>query len=238
MTYIDIDIIKIISDLVAKMRTTGTIIDIADNNNNTYTLEVDNIDNIENNDVILIKTTTNFNGEFVVESLNATDKKFNIQFPKGKTIATLGTFEQITPQFHFNSWTGAQNEILQSVVNYVSDAKKFPCSLLLLDFEEKFETPFVNYPKLSIYFFVQTQPEKDAAWRYANTIPVLDDLYKRFVEILSQYTGVSADFDHTKKTYYYLGSLDKNQNKLGSYLDAIEITIENFKLINETQIIC
>lgn len=228
--YIEISTIDIIAEAVAKLRTAALITGIVDNNDNTYTITVSKIAYLQNNWVVSISNTPNFNGDYIVSNLAG--NVFDISLAKGKTISTFGTMQPITPIFYFEKWAGAQNEILQNAIDYVSNFKKFPCCLMLLDITENFEKPYIVAQNLKIYFFENTDELKNSAWRHANTMPKLRYLYSNFINELSYNNKVVGDFTHTKTERFYLGTADKNQNKLGSIVDAIEINISNLKLMN------
>lgn len=229
--YIDISIIDVIKKCIDNFRLGGTISAITDNADGTYTITVSNLGLLTNGWALSITGTTNFTGEYVCEAINLTAKTFKIRATAGKTITTLGAFTCINPIFYFEKWSGAKNEIYQQVVDYVSAAKQFPCCLLLLDITENYTDSYIEIPELTVYFFEQTDGVRNSAWRHINTMPKLRAYYQKFITELSQSESIIGKFDHEKTERFYLGTADKNQNKIG-IIDAIEIVPKNIKLIN------
>jgi hypothetical protein len=227
--FITLSPINIITDVFNQMKARLNIVNIVDNANDTYSVTTDRIGIVKNWFVVKIENTPNFNGEFVVNGISG--NTFLIKKQSGSGISTFGQIFPINPILYFEKFAGAKNEIYQQTIDYVSSAKQFPCGLLLLDIPMKFERPETIIPELNIYFFEQTDPTKNSAWRFNNTFPKLQSYYESFIENLETHQKVIDGFTHEKTDLYYLGTGEKNQNKIG-IVDAVLITINNLKLIN------
>ena len=230
--YININIIDIISSVVSRMRENSNITLITDNHDGTYTVTLDSIGIMRDGWVITIENTPNFNGEHVAKSVNTTNKTFKIEKTTGSTISTYGTITSTNPLFLAEKWIGAKNEILDLAYNYVQASKMYPACLLLLDIESSFESGFVLYPQITLYFFIETNHVKNNEWRNVNTMSELRELYKTFMMKFRQSVNMESEFTHEVTEIFYMSYENKNQNKLGAQLDAIEIKFNNLKLFN------
>lgn len=230
--YIDISVVDVLESAVAKLRNSGSVVDISDNGDGTYMFVTSYVGNISAGFVIKFSGCGVFDGEHKV--VDSGTSYVVIAFKSGLEITTFGTFESITPEFHVEKWSGAKNEIYKEALSYIDDIKKFPCFLVLLDVHERLSNNIVEIPEVNIFVFDRCDPTAKVNDRRKSTFVKTLNLYKRFMFYLNSSKKLYGNFSHSKYDRFYLGTADKDQNKIGSIVDAVQITIENLKLINNS----
>lgn len=135
-------------------------------------------------------------------------------------IQTLGV-----PYFNAETWNREAALLSQKNLRASLQGAKFPLVFLLLDITgENYDsnTGFITTSPV-IYIFGKAEPNKTSLWRHANEFPALrtirDNLYISLKNNGARFTDVNQPeifFDNTQL------------NKLNSYANAIQITINDF----------
>jgi hypothetical protein len=227
-----VDIIEGIVD--DKLKTSGTIISISEISSGIYQIETDKLDTIIlDNQIITISDTTGFNGKFAVSSIDYDNLTFQISSTSGITIpGTFGTWQSEGVYFYAEN-IPAFSEVLSNE-NYLAliDQKKFPSVLLIIPYRDNHvlrETEF-SIESATIFIFNATEPDKKYDWRHINTMPYLRLLRERFEKGLEASTQLVGRLSVRGQELPFFGSPE--QNNLNQIMDAIQLTINDFFIIN------
>lgn len=155
----------------------------------------------------------------------------------GECVANLRTTPTGAPYYLFEKWKGAANDLTYKEISNTYRLKKFPLIFMLLDIDEirnevYFETRF------KLFFITESKQDANADWRYNNIFkPVLIPLYNSFVNELILHKNLIIDTNYPKHTYverYFLGIVDKQQNRVNQIVEAIEtdFTLKVKNLLN------
>lgn len=237
------NIIDIIKEVVASMRETGSILSFTDNTNNTYTVVVDDIQSLENDDVFTIESGT-FAGDYITSGVAG--NSFNIEFASGESTET-STWLAKAPYYRY----GDALEIISVLSEKGNEKKgkyeKYPLIILVLDIKRR-QGESSSYPysvPLNIVICDYTEREYHAADRKENVFdPILEPLYDLFVEKLLAHNMILSkqkEIVHDRIDHYRWGTKEafgSGKSILNDYLDAIEITGLTVKVAPENNINC
>lgn len=218
---------------------------IIDNLNGSYTAAVDDVTNLMLYDYVSFIDSVQFTDDYKITSIDYDNNTIVFKDEAGKTTES-GTLRMSAPYFHFEKWIGATQINLDKDRSPIARFKKFPLVLLLLDVEsERINRSLVEYNQLKIYLIEKTVsneklPNNDIVteWREQNTFAKrLRPLEKRFIDNLQSHVLTKGNTNNNNKDIYtkrverfFLGTSDKNQNKLNEFVDAIELTIDNLRV--------
>jgi len=107
------EILEILDNIVDKVADKGIITNITENNG-IYTIST-NVNYLQENQVIEISNTDNFNGKYVVS--NITNNSFEIKTDAGLVIAGLGGWTCLAPYYDYGLWVDLQNRIITEYTN-------------------------------------------------------------------------------------------------------------------------
>ena len=237
--------------MVDLLRVYGTITDITDNEDDTYTVEVDSLNtgevhsvfDIANGDWITIASTTGFNDEWLISGLDDENLTFDISNPDYETGISIpgsfGTWKANKPYFAFEKWPKEANvlEQLNKIAN--KQFQKFPLIFLLEDIStSEGNKGYYSQANFNLFFIKDTEKNQPASWRLTNIFKVyLQPMYEWFNKKLveSNYTTAWRDRDlqRTKTNRYFLGTAGASQNELNTVVDAIEANYQNVQFKNE-----
>ena len=128
--------IDILEEIIETLRDTSSIIAITDNSDNTYTIQVASLENLENGDYVDIENTPNFNNTstgYVISSINSVNRTFVINRTSGLAISTFGTYTARKPYFYYEKFNPLANELSLKDKNLSFKTQKYPLIFLLLD---------------------------------------------------------------------------------------------------------
>ena len=182
--------IEIIESVVEDIRYSANITNIVDNADGTYTVLTAETEDLVNGDYITIAGTTGFNGQYKISSL-VTDTSFNITKTTGTVIpGPFGTWTANSPYFMKGRWSEITRELSDKASSTIYKNQRFELICLIIPFSEskkrKKASPEIEVD-LSIYFFTETDDNKNTDWRYTNKFPVLEALEIRFINELKKY---------------------------------------------------
>jgi len=230
-------IVDIICEVVDSCKTSGLVVTLTDNGDNTYSIVTPSTTGIDVGRYISFLNTTNFTKSFYLV-LSKTSNSFKISESKGVVITKLGVWVTLQPYFLFEKWLGAANEV--SLNHIVSNYTKqnYPLVFLLLDITENRgdNVSIFSEVRIKVFFINQTVIDVDANYRLQNNFKtILIPLYEKFVAGLNNnyYVFNNQLIKHTYTERFYLGSAGVNQNALNDAVDAIE-TEFNIKIKNVT----
>lgn len=140
-----------------------------------------------------------------------------------------------TLHFDFGNYIELANKLNKKNRNN----QKYPLFALILDVAENESDNLSIYKSDNFKFIIAYNTEHDytSQQRRDNIFkPILQPLYRKFINALkeSTYFNISSDYiDNTKYDRYFLGTSDNNQNRLNDYVDAIEIEIRNLEIYKQ-----
>ena len=226
-------IIDIISDVADNIRSTTDIINYVH-----PVITANDASNFAINDYILVSDTPNVEN---VKILGITGNDITID----KTLNIPTSIQSNKPYFYFRKWLSMANELLQKGNAIGYNLQKYPSILLLLDIEEKREAQRENFfigDDIKIFLLNNTLPNKNEDWRKENIFePILIPLYDLFINSLRDndnikpYIPENGHIEHKYIERYFLGTADKNQNKVNDYVEAIELRFPQLPYRSETK---
>jgi hypothetical protein len=189
-------IIEIIGELVDRIRDTAAISNIVDNGNGTYTITADPKD-LSNDDYVSIFDTVGFNNPTDQTDVNSAGYKisnvtatgFNITKTSGTAIpATFGTYKANAPYYGHGYWIKEDRELAQKQGSNKYRDQMFPLIFLLEPVPETRQR-LITSPRqleapIKIYFFIDTDENKNSDWSNDNNKPILLDLEDKFMRQL------------------------------------------------------
>jgi hypothetical protein len=184
----------------------------------TYTVSVKSADRIRTGDVVVIVNTPNFNGEHLVRSVSG--MTFTIEATAGLAITTLGSVSNYV-NFLVTSFKGAKNNELQDSYLEISQGKQMPLILCLTDISET-ENDNIYEPTLRIFLIENINKNDSIFERDLNEMEFLRLLEKDLKRAFELHPAI-IDYSHSRTEIFFDSSMDKMQNQLTDYIDAIEI---------------
>jgi hypothetical protein len=150
-----------------------------------------------------------------------------------------------TLNFAYGYWNNVSNEMVTNGrSSKLTEFDKYPLVFVHADFKENKDTDLDIFAEIDpkVYILARTKPEYRFMDRYTNVFVAM--LYPIYVSILthmkssdyfkldSTKNSVYPLIPHVKKDLYFIGSLDKNQNVLNEYVDAIELSFSKLQINN------
>ena len=177
-------------EIADSIKPTGNILGITDNNDNTYTFTVDDLNVLLlNGKSISISNTAGFDSNAeIVSNINYVLKTFTIAKTKGQAITTLGTYLSLSPFDRVDSYVGYSEFIGKTKQGYKRNHKDFPSVFLQNGYSEKeklkFKSDFKVINNLKISFINYTKIDSDNPTRSATEMPYLRELVSQFWQAL------------------------------------------------------
>lgn len=237
------NIIDIVDEVVASMREGGNILSFSDNGDGTYTVTVDDIESLEDNDVFTVVSGA-FAGDYIIFGVAGDTLKIN--FPSG-TATETSTWLAKAPYYLY----GDALEIISVLAEKKNEQKgkyeKYPLIILVLDIKRR-HGESSSYPystEMNVVICDYTEREYHAVDRKDNVFdPILEPLYELFIEKLLAHNLILSkqkEIAHDRFDRYRWGTKEafgSGKSILNDYLDAIEITGLTVKVAPETNINC
>ena len=189
-----------------------------------------------NNKNITISETTNFNGTFAISNLDNENYTFEIQTTSGFD-NEIGSYLADFPYYTFEKWTGLTN-ILQDLTGTIPTQKeRFPRLFLNEDISEDWIDEDKFNADIQLFFIINSQEKKRAAWRLENTMAYLIKFLNIFLENLknSEYVRSNKFIEFRKTKRFYDFTQSTKQNKINSLVDVIELNVTGLKLFYKRQ---
>jgi hypothetical protein len=229
-------ITDVLSEVVERIRITGNC-SIVDNLDGTYTATIDDVSKILLNGYIIFVNSVLFTDEYKVLSKDTNLNTFTFKdIPdKGNSIEV---FKTLYPYFSFEKWQGETNLLSLKDNSFIKSKQKYPLVFCLLDVPEYIDNEiFISEVKsLNVYFITQCDPNKSVDARLITSFTnILDPIYRSFIGYLKNHLSIKYLLDYDKKIShqkiyrFFLGTEDKNQNKINDTVDVIQIEITNLK---------
>lgn len=231
----ELHIIDILQNVVSNIRKSINILNIVDNNDNTYTLTLENVNYLYLYDYIQLIGCGNLSGEnILISNINSTDKKITINLTSGLIISTFGQIKKNSPYFAFGKNIEVANYLSLLEKSDTFKLQKFPLIYVVLDIQENRNTLVSNeINNLRVYFIAESQQNYTNEQRlliFKNTlIPIYQDFLTEIKNNFYFNLENNKEINHDYIERYFLGSNDKSQNVLNEVCEAIEINITNLK---------
>ena len=228
-------IYDIFSNLIDALRNKATIMSITDNTDNTYTIQLNSLNNtkidlleLKEGDFVGIENTPNFNAEY--EIISITDKSITIAKESGAVISNLGIVNGLKPFFSIAKTKEEANKILHLGNNKDKSKMIFPRFVLILDLSENVNlSNGYSTANAKIWIVERTLPNEISEWRIDTILKEkLYPLFQIFIgEIRKGKYFLSSEISKTDRIF--LGSGSTNQNTLNQYVEALELDIKNIR---------
>lgn len=228
-------IINILEQIVENIKEESNILNIVDNDDNTYTIQTNNLKSLQIKDFIKILGNPDFQDYYEISKIDNLQNNITIKSAKGKNISDFTKWKAAKPYFIYEKWMGVSNEILLNHITNKYTKQNYPLIFLLLDIYEKRESNISNIlteAEIRIFFINNTLSDVNSKYRLENNIKInLIPIYENFLNELKSNTYIIKNpfqnIEHTYVERFFLGNETKNQNKINDYVDCIEC---NFKL--------
>lgn len=214
-------------NIVDELRLTGDVIDLTDNNDNTYTFETNNASRLELSKWIALGTIT---GIIIGMIGNA----ITIRSMSGQTTTGINSFKRLDPFFNADIQQRTALHLTMKDTDYDYSTQKFPLIELVLNDIESEDTYYekANYKNFNIVISVDTCENWTGDQRLVNNFDaILYPLYKRFAKLLyeSPYVLKPNEIKIDRKDIF-LASYQYKQNSKNNFVDAIDLNIRNLTL--------
>jgi len=228
LEFKNIDIIKVIAEIVDDMRVVGTITSAVFDG--IYTTIISE-NTLKNRDVVMIGSI-----DYVIKSVLST--KFQV---KGDATGNT-TYKSLAPYFSYGHILEIANELTKKDNSTaIKSFEKYPIILLPLDLDSEFNPLFNSFDYTNVRLIIanKTQPTYTSKDRIKeNFDPILYPLYEQLITGLSRNRSIIpqqiAPFTPHKKTdrLFWGSQLNNNANVVNDFLDAIEVSNLSLRIIN------
>jgi len=141
----------------------------------------------------------------------------------GNAVAQCRETGSEAPYYYYGHPLEIVNTLMERDKNSNYKLKKYPAIFLFHNFEEM-RDKYESEVELNIVIVTDTKAHWKASERYTNVfVPKLIPLYDRFINELSNTSGLTFSGEHKMKIYPFWGS-EANANVANDCADAIVIT--------------
>jgi len=227
-------IIDIISDSVASLRKTNTVSGTVLLSGYSFTLTLDSINEYAVGDYITLSDGINTYSNCKVTAINP-DYEIVVLNLDETTLTGITSAISNAPYFDYDHWDSESGQLLLKDNEVEKREQKYPLIYLLLNIKENRQENNANKSEIgtiNIYLIKQTDHFKNTKWRHETNFPILRSLYDNFLLSLQQnyYINVSNYISHNYEELFFMGTEDRNQNKVNDYVDAIHLELTNLKI--------
>jgi len=183
-------ILEIIDNVVKSIADNGNITNITENNG-IYTVYT-SVNYLENNQIIKIFDTDNFNKKYKISEV--TSNSFKIRDTVGLTITTLGTWEAQAPYYDYGKWVDLQTRILSEQSRLgKKDKETYPMLFVLNEFSEKWTWASFKDANLKIYAIQEKNDLHQKTEKQRNAyMPYLRKITELFITNLKKTVSIKS----------------------------------------------
>lgn len=216
---------ELLRDIFAKVPKSVKITNITDNNDNTYNIYCDT-SRMQSYKVANISETPNFDGDYKILSVSA--DYFVISKVSGAAIIELGNAKNYVNAL-IASYKEVKSDSIENGYIDVSLAKQMPLLLVMTDITEQIENG-VYEPDLTIYIINDIDRSEPPESRETTRMPYLRTIESDLITAIKRDEHTINTRDYERQELLYDAAMDKQQNELTQYIDAIRI-VPNFNFI-------
>jgi hypothetical protein len=154
------------------------------------------------------------------------------------------SYKDFALNFFYGYWPNVANEMVSNGrASKLYEFDKYPLIFLHADMKEDKDSSFDIYAEIDpkLYIIARTHKEYKFMQRYDEVfVKVLFKIYDILLNTMKTSGFFKLDsakstyplMPHTKKDLYFIGSLEKDQNVLNEYVDAIELNFSKLQINN------
>lgn len=242
------NIYDLIGNVVNDMRTSVKIMQVTDNADGTFDIRLSSLSsfycsvlNIVANSYVNLSGTGKDTLNYKVDSISGLT--ITISEVAGFDFTGYTDAVGAKPYYSFEKWLGESNKLSIGALSQKFVNQKFPRVFLLLNTEHTVNgnPVYEGFDSLSIFIIEKTLPDKSAQWRLDNIFkPILfklTNIFKNSLESRREFLEPDG-FSYSQEDLFFLGTEDKNQNKLNEYVEAVKIDINNLTIYNSENSEC